>query len=482
MIAYYINVLLVSSIFIGIYHAFLQKEKMHQFNRFYLLLSLIVSLVIPLVEFEIQATDIAQIESIDIPYPTYAAENVEVIQKDDTKSLEIELLSIGLALYITVSVFLLVQFIVSQMIMLSKLRGTEQKKYQHAKLILTKHSQTPFTYLKYIFVNKQAYEDGLIAEQIIDHEMAHAKQKHTLDILLVELLLTCCWVNPIFYLFKAAIRLNHEFLADDEVIKKHANTIDYKKLIVQYIASENKPLFAERLSSPFNFLKTKTRLNMIGKKRFPKRILLKQFFIIPVLVLVTWIFSKKTVGQETGSETNYELVDVTSTSQTNQPDTEAELQKAFDKAIEPYLGLDENGKKKINQISRYEVGKDEKDALIDTYYKMSKAQQNRQEVVIFLCKPTEKKVPTKTEFEAWKDPKIYGIWIDDVRVNNDVLGNYSFTDFAHFYKSKLAKNATNYGKHVYQLDLTTNKKFEAKLKTLNGNKIYDVFPRINVKR
>ena len=362
------------------------------------------------------------------------------------------------------------------------MRGTEQKKYQNAKLILTKHSQTPFTYLKYIFVNKQDYEDGLIAAQIIDHELAHARQKHTLDILLVELLLTCCWVNPIFYLFRAAIRLNHEFLADDEVIKKHANTIDYKKLIVQYIASENKPLFAERLSSPFNFLKTKTRLNMIGKKRFPKRILLKQLFIIPVLVLVTWIFSKKTVGQETSSETNYELVEVTSTSKTNQPDTEAELQKAYDKTIEPYFIVGENGKKRIKAIYGLNMDKPAEKEMVDIFLKMSEEQQNRQEAMIVLRKAMEKKVPTKEEFATWDDPKMYGVWIDGVRVNNVVLENYSSTDFAHFYKSKLAVNAKNYGKHVYQLNLTSNKKYEEDKKRIEGKKIYWLLPRMNVIR
>ena len=51
---------------------------------------------------------------------------------------------------------------------------------------------------------------------------------------------------------------------------------------------------------------------------------------------------------------------------------------------------------------------------------------------------------------------MYGIWIDEKRVNNDVLKNYVNTDFAQVFVSKLMKNAINYGKHYYQVDLMTN--------------------------
>ena len=51
---------------------------------------------------------------------------------------------------------------------------------------------------------------------------------------------------------------------------------------------------------------------------------------------------------------------------------------------------------------------------------------------------------------------MYGVWINGERVNNEVLNNYNNTDFAFVFSSKLEKNATNYGKHVYQVNLMTN--------------------------
>ena len=67
-----------------------------------------------------------------------------------------------------------------------------------------------------------------------------------------------------------------------------------------------------------------------------------------------------------------------------------------------------------------------------------------------------KTVPTQEQFESFKDPNIYGVWIDGNRVNNEELKIYMSTDFSSVFVSKLQSNAKNYGKHEYQVDLMTN--------------------------
>jgi hypothetical protein len=54
MLAIILKIILCSSIFIGIYYLFLEREKMYRFNRFYLLFSLIFSYVIPFISITIQ--------------------------------------------------------------------------------------------------------------------------------------------------------------------------------------------------------------------------------------------------------------------------------------------------------------------------------------------------------------------------------------------------------------------------------------------
>jgi hypothetical protein len=87
---------------------------------------------------------------------------------------------------------------------------------------------------------------------------------------------------------------------------------------------------------------------------------------------------------------------------------------------------------------------------------MSKEQQAKQEVLFTLSGGVLPRiVPTQEQIEAWKNEKVYGVWIDDKRVSNSKLASYKNTDFAQAHVSKLGKNTVNYGKHYYQVDLMT---------------------------
>ena len=69
-------------------------------------------------------------------------------------------------------------------------------------------------------------------------------------------------------------------------------------------------------------------------------------------------------------------------------------------------------------------------------------------------------LPKEEQIKSFKDSKKYGVWIDKKRVNNEILNNYKNTDFSQLFVSRLAKNAKNYGKHYYQVDLMTNEYYD----------------------
>ena len=148
------------------------------------------------------------------------------------------------------------------------------------------------------FISKLEYENCKIDEKIIDHERAHVIQRHTLDVLLIELLLILFWFNPVFYLCRNAIRLNHEYLADEAVISKHKNTQLYQHLIINNTALLNGLKFKSALSCPFNYIKTKKRLKMMSKMKITNRIVLKQCLLVPMILMAVLIFSNSTVAWE----------------------------------------------------------------------------------------------------------------------------------------------------------------------------------------
>jgi bla regulator protein BlaR1 len=114
-----------------------------------------------------------------------------------------------------------------------------------------------------VLVNKHQYQAGTIEEALIQHEISHCRQWHSLDILFVELMKVVFWINPFIWLMKKSVQLNHEFLADDSVLSNHSIT-NYKNLLINLVFKHNSGI----LISNFNFSFTKQRLKMMTKKFF----------------------------------------------------------------------------------------------------------------------------------------------------------------------------------------------------------------------
>jgi beta-lactamase regulating signal transducer with metallopeptidase domain len=113
--------------------------------------------------------------------------------------------------------------------------------YQGKKITLLNKKVSPFSFFRTIYINEGAYISGEIDNDLILHETAHASQLHSLDILFMELIQIFYWFNPFVYLFKRLIKVNHEFLADEFVIKSGSDKIEYSNKLINY-TFRNKPL------------------------------------------------------------------------------------------------------------------------------------------------------------------------------------------------------------------------------------------------
>jgi len=451
MIDYIFRIILCSGFFVAIYYVLLQNERMHLFNRFYLIFSGLLSFVIPTLKFKSENPALEQVENIVSQGTLYFNDTVEKINIPTSDNISWET---GILLFYAVIVLvLLIRFIFFNRIIRNKVKQCDLIPFGKATLALTYDSHPPHSYWKYIFVPKSDYEKGLIDKTIIDHELAHIRQKHTLDIWLIDVFIIVLWFNPFFYLVRNAIRLNHEFLADESVVNRH-NISDYRHLILLKTADTTGLNINKSFSCSFNYLKTKKRLEMMTKQKTKWRNISIQSALVPVLFSAIVLFSDNSVAQE--------VKDIVAQTEIlpaqNQTNSEEELQKAFDELLKQYI------KEKNGKPVYYGIDKDTQKKLIPLYEKMSKSQKERQ--IVQYMPGLKKRLPSKEEFETWKDPKICGVWLNGVKVNNDQLNNFEHTDIAHYFKSTLAKNAKYYGKYVYHLDARTNENFEAYNKKL----------------
>ena len=273
-------------VLLAVYYLFLEKEKMHRFNRFYLLFSLAFSLVLPFITIEV----IQEITSRPVNLG-----NIQLMQGGTEAIEETNYTVIGLwSIYALITLILTIRFAYNIIKISGKMKSNSRIPFKNAKLILVPEKTLPHTFLNTIFINETEYKNRKIEAELYTHELTHVTQKHTLDILFIEILKTVFWFNPIFIFYKKAIQLNHEFLADEKVVNSYNNVPFYQSLLLSK-ANENQTFY---LASNLNYLITKKRLLMMTKTTSKKLSLVKKMTIIPVLSVLLMAFCIKTVARE----------------------------------------------------------------------------------------------------------------------------------------------------------------------------------------
>ena len=293
MISYFIKSGICLTLLLLFYHLVLEQEKMHKFNRFYLLGSVLFSFLAPLY---IIYTKVAPFQIIETAQLT----TQEPIIFETAAVIEKPVNYFNYIIYFSffISTILLIRFIKNVVAIYQKIRKNTTIKHQKATLVLVDDKISPHTFWNYIFINKAAYNSQKIEEELFTHELTHATQKHTFDVLLIEVLKIVFWFNPIFYFLKKTIQLNHEFLADTKVITNHKNISEYQYLLLNKTAWNNEYYLASNL----NYLLTKKRLLMMTKQSSPTKVLLKKLAVLPVMVGFVFLFAERVEAQETITE------------------------------------------------------------------------------------------------------------------------------------------------------------------------------------
>ena len=290
MITYFIKSGILLFIFITIYKLWLENEKILRFNRAYLIGGLVFSLIIPLQLFSFKPFLGSQLQTIQLD--EIIIKSGTMIQ-NETNIYGILTFSVFL-IYAVVTLLMSIRFVLNIYTFSKKMRNNKTQLINGEKVILLEEPILPHSFWNAIFINVKDYENNTIPTELIIHEKAHLTQKHTLDILFIEVLQILFWFNPLLILYKKAIKLNHEFLAD-EAVNNQFNSVTYYQNLLLHIASEETNI---PLASNINYLITKKRLIMMNKKQSPSKITLKVFTIGIICTLLLFAFSTKTIAQE----------------------------------------------------------------------------------------------------------------------------------------------------------------------------------------
>jgi len=289
--------LLISSLFMAFgllcYHVLLKQEKSFVVNRFFLLGALIISLIVPLIsipvaflsfENEQSLGNLEILETATFIVPTFEESEIAVSDSSWTFSWALFLVMI----YVVGVGLMLVRFI-NGLLKIRQIRLQSNATDQQHIFINERLSQ-PFSFWNKVFV---CSEEQLQDEHLLAHELVHVRQQHSVDILLAELLMIAYWFNPLVYLYRKSISLNHEFEADQKAIRYHSNIKDYLYKVVG-VSQNHRPQLA--LASNFSFVSLKSRFHMITKKESTRTIKTFKWSLTVVMSMV--LFSAFTLKSE----------------------------------------------------------------------------------------------------------------------------------------------------------------------------------------
>ena len=272
MINFILQVVLFQVLFLAVYDFFLQKETFFKWNRLYLLVTPVLAFVIPFLKFESlqKSVPIQYVEQLPTVFLNPQAVILQTVEMESS----INYFEIGF--YVGIVLFLIL-FLIKLFKIIQLIVSNEVVKSENFKLVLLNKKESAFSFFNYIFIKRDFVEQKELS--IIQHEMVHCKQLHTLDLLLFEFLKIVMWFNPLIYVYQNRITLLHEYISDAEVVKQTDKHNYFNTILSQTFNVEN----ISFINQFFKHSLIKKRIAMITKNKSQKIKQLKYLLMIPLI-------------------------------------------------------------------------------------------------------------------------------------------------------------------------------------------------------
>jgi len=289
LLFYILQVIICSGILYGYYHFALRNKKFHSYNRYYLLAAVIISITIPFLNIPVYFSPVnEQIAAIQTLKVIFLANNERAGIHSSTN------LNTGIftwenifkLFYFLLAGFIFIRFLIGLFYIRSLLRKYIAEKLDRIYFINTEEPGTPFSFFKWIFWNKKIDLQSGKGEQIFRHELFHIQQRHSWDIIFIELLIAVFWINPFFYLIKKEVRAIHEFLADEFAVNENDKWSYAELLLLQVLSAPHKQLI-----NSFFHNHLKRRIAMITSSKKPGYQYLRKLMVLPVATFVVALFA-----------------------------------------------------------------------------------------------------------------------------------------------------------------------------------------------
>lgn len=272
------------------YRLLLSKETFHRFNRIALLTLLLLSLLLPLVQLTtIEQTEVHQ-TMLTIEQLLMMAD-MPVSEVTPAEAVTLSGIQILLMVYLSGVLFFACRHIYSLGRLLMLLRSGEKEKMENGMtLVIHQQKISPFSWMKYIVISKvDLEEDG---REILIHEAAHVRNRHSVDLLIADICIFFQWFNPASWLLKQELQNIHEYEADESVIREGVNAGQYQLLLIKKAVGTR--LYS--MANSFNHSKLKKRITMMLKEKSNPWARLKYLYVLPLAAIAVTAFARPEIS------------------------------------------------------------------------------------------------------------------------------------------------------------------------------------------
>ena len=286
MLAFLLQSSILFFFFYAIYWLLLRHETHHQLNRGILLFIMLIVLTLPFIPFPEQATEIREVLiperatffiDNEAPLPILNNEAIVLETPDDTTP--INWLQLIFYIYLLIVIATALRFIAQLSGLLLLLSRSKISTLDNVYLAESDIVFQPFSFFNIIFIGANT-DSQEMQDQILQHEMIHAQQWHSVDIILAELFAILFWFHPFTRSLKKNIRLNLEYIVDAEMLETGTNRKAYQYSLLKVSTGNRK----WNLSNNFNHSFIKKRIIMMNHKKSSNTTKLKYLLFIPIFI------------------------------------------------------------------------------------------------------------------------------------------------------------------------------------------------------
>ena len=276
-IYYLLEANLYLAVFYVLYYFIFRDETYYLLNRIYLLASTIMAFAIPVMQVGILSPPTLHVRGLVVATTNSPATNYTPIQVVADTSWP--LINYLLLAYGVIVVVLLVNFLIKIYRLIKMAHINKISIQDGVRLIELRDNHDAFSFFNYLFISP-----GLtLSSTVINHELIHIKQKHSWDIIYLELLKIINWFNPAIYLLQNSMKEVHEFIADSQTVDSESNAVAYTDFLISnaYGIKEN-----TLTNTFFNKSLLKKRIMMLHQKRSGKTARLKYLLVLPMVAIL----------------------------------------------------------------------------------------------------------------------------------------------------------------------------------------------------